>query len=117
MTSSTGNRNLAQPFTEKEFAVQWENVKREYPFVAMRYLEALHIILDERPKLHLASSDIVATFGVCDPLSPTYLGDAICAFLHPGGGVPPKITPDRPCKRPLNSGEIGDYLSCLEKTF
>jgi len=110
-------RKVVRPFSEKQFALQWQKVKREYPLVAMRYLEALQFILEERYKAQLAISEIVPVLGFCDPRSPAYVGEAFCKFLRSlqeDGEVPP-LVPQPRCRLPRNEGEIETYLSCLEK--
>lgn len=114
--TSEASRKVARPFDEKQFAQQWQKVKQEYPFVAMRYLEALQFILEERKKAKVAISDIVPILGVCDPLSPTYVGEAFCKLLEQESEFSPLPEPPEPkCRLPLNTGEIGEYLACLEK--
>jgi hypothetical protein len=115
MTSRKIGQKVVRPFSEKQFALQWQKVKQEYPFVAMRYLEALQFILEERRKVQVATSDIVPVLGVCDPLSPTYAGEAFCKILRRDADFSPLPEPPRRCRLPLNEGGIGTYLACLEK--
>ena len=115
MKAKKVRRRVARSFSEAKFAAQWRSVKREYPLVAMRYLEALQLILDERRQLRLVTSEVVPILGICDPKSPHYVGAKFCKFLDPDPGPLPPLVPPRRCRQPLNEGQIEDYLACLEK--
>jgi hypothetical protein len=115
MKARNTGRKTKRPFSEAQFATQWRAVRREYPLVAMRYLEALEFILDERRQLRLATSQVLPLLGVCDPKSPQYLGPKICKLLNPDPGSVPPVVPPRPCRLPTDESGIEGYLGCLEK--
>jgi len=115
MKAKKVGRKMVRPFSEARFTVQWQTVKREYPLVAMRYLEALQFILDEHRQLRLATSEVIPLLGICDPKSPHYVGERFCKFLHPEPGAVPGQVPPRRCRLPIDEGGIEGYLACLEK--
>jgi hypothetical protein len=105
-------------FSEQDFAAQWQGVKRDYPLVAMRYFQVLEALHEAHTKAQAAPGQPVL-LGICNPNSPHYVGN-ICRYVAgqssaQSSGDKSRLEPPPPCRLPLNKGEIGSYLECMEK--
>ncbi len=98
-------------FSEKEFAAQWKRVEKEYPFVAIRYLELLNHISDEWHRRRSFIDSVLSDINLCDPESPIRAAQKFCDEL--AESPTPIDVPPPPCRPARGPDDLDRYLECL----
>jgi len=99
-------------YDEKAFAEQWNAVTKEYPLVAIRYLELLRAVMNEWYRRNDFFVGALSRAKVCEEGSPIRATKAFCdkVFTRQEDG---EDFPPPPCPPPRNDEDIPRYLDCL----